>query len=215
MKLWIASANVEEIKDVYSAFPVTGVITNPTVIANEHKHWKETLAEVNEIGSEPIHLQLVSTSEKEMLEEMKAFIEIMTKRPVIAKIPLCKDGLKIIPTIKKWGCQVNITTICNLNQAAIALEADVDYLSVYVARVNDRGGDGFKLVEEITNYIRRKGKKTEVIAASVRDLEQMNRVILAGADGIAIPYSLLNEAIEDELTKNSIDRFENDWALVK
>jgi transaldolase len=214
MKLWIASANAEEINESYS-FPIAGVITNPTVIANERKHWHETLAEINEIGNDPIHLQVVSTTEQEMLEEIIAFKQVMTNRPLIAKIPLCKDGLKIVPVLKKWGCKVNITTICNLNQAVIALEADVDYLSVYVARVTDQGRDGFKLVSDIRNYIDRKGKKTEIIAASVRNVEQMNKVILAGADGIAIPYSLLTEALEDELTENSIDRFAHDWALIK
>jgi TalC/MipB family fructose-6-phosphate aldolase len=214
MKLWIASANKEELVESFD-YPIEGIITNPTVIAKEGKNWREVLRELNELGHLPIHLQIISTEEDKMLEEIKVFKELMTQKPLIAKIPLCKDGLKIIPTVKKMGCKVNITTVCTLNQAVIALEANIDYLSVYVGRVTDHGGDGLNLIKEIRSYIDRTNKSTEIIAASVRDLEQMHKVILAGADGIAIPFNLLTSGIKNEITNNSIEQFESDWKSIQ
>ncbi len=214
MKLWIASANKEILKKSYE-FPLTGIITNPSVIAMEDKPWRETLKDLNDFCEDKIHIQVLSTEEEEIYKEVEEFSKYIDKNRLIVKIPMSLGGLKAVPLLKSKGYEVNITAVCNMSQAVLALETDIDYISIYVARINDQGRDGVEFIENIMEYIKTIGKTTKIIAASVRNKEQLESVIRIGVDAIAITLNLLEEMCSDDLTTKSIEQFEKDWNSIK
>lgn len=214
MKLWIASANKEILKKAYE-FPLTGIITNPSVIALEKKPWEETLKDLNDFCDDKIHIQVLSTEEEKIYKEVEAFSKYIDKNRLIVKIPMSLGGLKAVPSLKSKGYEVNITAICTMSQAVLALETDIDYISIYVARINDQGRDGVEFIEKVMEYIKRIGKSTKIIAASVRNKEQLESVIDIGVDAIAITLNLLEAMYQDEITDNSLEQFEKDWNSIK
>jgi TalC/MipB family fructose-6-phosphate aldolase len=210
MKLWIASANKEVLEKSYQ-FPLTGIITNPSVIALEKKPWQETFKDLNEFNQDKIHIQVISTKEEEILREVEEYSRVIDKERLIVKIPMSVGGLKTVPFLKSKGFEINITGVCTMAQAVLALETDIDYISVYLARINDSGRDGLLFIRQVMDYIKRIGKTTQIIAASVRNKEQLDEVINVGADAIAITYELLEEMSKDIVTDNSIHNFKLDW----
>ena len=213
MKLWLASANVGEIEEG-SRFPICGIITNPTVMAAEKQFWIKTAVAVDTQGTTPFHLQVLSTDEATILEEAHAYRSVFSHRPLILKLPVCEASLHLVDRFHKMGLAVNITAVCTLAQAILAVQAGSDYISVYVGRVSDGGGDGIKLIRDIRAYCDLNGATTEIIAASVRTVEQFDQVALAGAHGVAIPLALLRETLASPLTDKSIAAFEEDWKPV-
>lgn len=214
MKLWIASANADEVEYACQYYPIHGVITNPSIIAAEGPDWKHTVSRLNDIAGDLIHLQVISTAETDILRDFAEFRTLIDKKTLIAKLPMTRDTLKVVPVIKRMGYGVNITAVSTYAQAIVALEEDIDYLSVYVARVSDDGGDGLRLLHDIRNHVDKKGVSTQLIAASVRNVEQFEEVARVGADGVAAPASLLERVITSPLTDRSIQQFSADWGNV-
>jgi len=210
MELFLASANEREIRDAYN-LPITGVLTNSSILKKEIKPLNEICRIIDTIGNLEFGLQIASTKEKEMLEEVKIFQSLIQNRKLHLKIPYCLDAFKIINKVEQSGMILNITAISTLPQAFIALEANIDYLSIYVGRVTDAGGDGVKLLKEIKDYAMSNSKKTKILAASIRNSEHLVEVAKAGADAVAIPFALLSESIKSEITTKSVEGFKQDW----
>ena len=169
---------------------------------------------MNEIGNLPLGLQVVSTQKDEMIEEIDAFNRIIDKKRLIIKLPFCPGALQVIPFIKKLGLEVNMAAICTFTQAIVALETDIEYLSIYVGRVTDGGGDGIQLIRQIKDYVHRFQKSTVIMAASIRTVKQLEEVALAGADAAVITFNVLEEAMKSRLTVESIEKFSADWSKI-
>ena len=213
MQIWLAFTSFEEMEKAQD-YPIRGVLTNPTLVSLPGIHWREAISRMNEIGTLPLGLQVVSTRRETMLEEIRAFHGMVDKKPLIIKLPFCLDALGVVPFIRSLGHTVNMAAVCTFSQGIIALETDIEYLSVYVGRVSDSGGDGVELVRLLKDYAHSAGKPTSIQAASIRTLLQFEEVARAGADAAVISFSLLEEALQSPLTDESIKKFDHDWAAI-
>lgn len=210
MEIYLASANVDEIKKIQT-LPVKGALTNPNIVLKEKRNFADLVTEIDSIGSLPFGLQIASTEKEEMIKEVELFRSLVRKRVLHVKIPYCRDAFEIIPQLKNAGLLLNLTAISTLAQAGIALESPIDYLSIYVGRVSDAGGDGFKLIREVKEFADKNEKKTKIVAASIRNITQLEEVMKAGADAVAIPYALLMESLNSSTTDLSTSGFQQDW----
>jgi len=213
MEIFLASASPEDIEKAYQ-LPISGVLTNSSILEKERKSLKDLVAAVDLIGDLPFGLQIASTQEPEMMEEFYLFQSLVKKRLLHLKIPYCLDAFKIVNNVRNLGIKTNLTGISTLAQACVALEADIDYLSIYVGRVTDAGDDGLRLLAEIKKYALSMQKKTKILAASIRNLEHFEEVIRLGADAVAIPYTLLIESLHSETTGKSISGFKESWKRI-
>jgi TalC/MipB family fructose-6-phosphate aldolase len=213
MDIWLAFSSFEEMERAHD-YPIRGVLTNPTVLTLPQLPWKETIKRLDEVGTLPLGLQVVSTVEKDMIGEIEAYHGMIRSKELIIKLPFCVNAMKIMPFIKRLGHDVNMAAVCTFSQAVIALEAEPDYLSLYVGRVDDSGGNGIQLLGEIKRYAQAAGKQTVIQAASIRTLEQFDDAARCGADAVVISFSVLREAAESEMTAQSIEKFAEDWATI-
>lgn len=210
MEIFLASANRDEIKRA-SFLPIAGVLTNSSIIKKENMGLRELVQEIDEIGSLPFGLQIVATEENRMMEEASLFQSLLKKRPLHLKIPYCEDAFKVISKLENKGIILNLTGISTLAQACIALESSIDYLSIYVGRVTESGRDGVSMIKDIKQYAEYHGKSTRIVGASIRNIKHLEEVAKAGADAVALPYPLLQKAMENEVTQQSINGFKSDW----
>lgn len=213
MEIYLASANPDEIKKAY-ALPIAGVLTNSSIVKREKRSLPDLVKEIDEIGDLPFGLQIAATEETQMMAEARLFHSLVHNRTLHLKIPYCPDAYKIIPRLKHSGSILNLTSVSTLAQAFLALETEIDYLSIYVGRVSDSGGDGVRLLQEIKKFAGYHNKRTRIVAASIRNLEHLMEIAMAGADAVAIPFSLLLETMESEVTTQSILGFKKDWKEV-
>jgi TalC/MipB family fructose-6-phosphate aldolase len=213
MKIWLAFTDFESAEKAL-AYPIQGILTNPTLISLPELLWRETVKKLNTIGKLPIGLQVVSTNEQEMIEEISEFHKLIDRKELIIKLPFCLSTLKLAPYIKNMRHRINIAAVCTYNQAVYALETDPEYLSIYVGRVDDSGGDGAGLVERVKKYAIGCGKTSVIQAASIRTAQQLTDVAEAGADAAVITFELLQGAMKSEITDESIHAFKKDWEKV-
>lgn len=213
MEIFLASANEKEIIKAYK-LPITGVLTNSSILKKEKKSLKILASVIDEIGNLEFGLQIGSTDEATMMEEFRLFRSLIKNRKLHLKIPFCRDAFKVIKNVRNSGVILNLTAISTLPQAFIALESDIDYLSIYVGRVTDSGGDGLKLLENVKKYACDNSKRTKILAASIRDISHLIDAAKAGADAVAISYFLLNESFQSEVTEDSLKKFLEDWKMI-
>lgn len=213
MELWLAFTDFEAM-DKAHAYPIKGVLTNPTLLSLPKLPWKTTVSRLNEIGTLPLGLQVLSTTLDGMAAEIKLYHRLVDRKQLIIKLPFCVDALRVLPIARQMGHAVNIAAVCSFGQAIVALESEPEYLSVYVGRVSDGGGDGVALVAEIKQYARSCGKGTLIQAASLRTAAQFEEVARAGADGAVVPLEVIEQTIRNELTDQSIRKFAQDWATI-
>ena len=210
MELWIATANLENIKKAYR-YPIKGVLTNPSIICKENRSWKETVKKMDSFGNLPIGLQVVSTQEKGILKEIREYKKLVNNRVLHLKIPFSVDAINLAPFLKRMNYTVNITAVSSFSQAILSLENNIDYLSVYVGRITDNGEDGLETLSKIKEYSVKANKDTKILAASIRNIEYLEKAAIIGADAVAIPLSLLEKAYEHNVTTESIKKFQDDW----
>jgi TalC/MipB family fructose-6-phosphate aldolase len=213
MEIWLAFSSFKEMEKAYD-YPIKGILTNPTVIGALEMNWKEAVSRMNEIGDLPLGLQVVSTQRNEMIEEIYAFNRLINKKQLIIKLPFCPDALQVMPFIKKLGLEANMAAICTFTQAIVALESDIEYLSIYVGRISDGGGDGMQLIHQVKDYAHRCQKSTVIMAASIRNVKQLEEVAIAGADAAVITFDVLEEAMKSRLTDDAIEKFSTDWSKI-
>jgi TalC/MipB family fructose-6-phosphate aldolase len=213
MELWLAFTGFEQMEKAHE-YPIKGVLTNPTLLSLPKLHWKETVSRLNTFGTLPLGLQVVSTSMEEMIAEIKLYHQLVDRKQLIIKLPFCRDALRVLPFIRQMGHAINVAAVCSFGQAIVALESEPEYLSIYVGRVSDGGGDGVALVSAVKGYALRCGKRTLIQAASIRTARQVEEVAVAGADAAVLTLPVIEQTMKNELTDQSIHEFARDWASV-
>ncbi len=210
MKIFIDTANVEEIREAASWGILAGVTTNPSLIAKEGRDFKEVVKEITEIVDGPISAEVVSEDSEGMIREA----EILAKlhRNITIKLPMTKEGLKTCSFLKKKGIKTNVTLIFSANQALLAARAGASFVSPFVGRMDDIGNSGTALIEEIADIFAIHDIPTEIIAASIRTPMNVIDCARAGAQIATIPYGVLCKMIEHPLTDLGLERFKKDWA---
>ncbi|MFO7263309.1 MAG: fructose-6-phosphate aldolase [Bacillaceae bacterium G1] len=212
MKLYIDSANVDEIRDAYEMGIISGVTTNPTLVAKEGRDFIQTLKEIADIVDAPISAEVVSTTAAEMVAEAEPLAAL--SKNIVIKIPMTAEGLKAVKMLTKKKIRTNVTLIFSANQALLAARAGASYVSPFIGRLDDIGYDGLQLVRTIAEMFAVHDIETEIIAASVRHPVHVTEAALAGAHIATVPYKVLMQMIRHPLTDKGIERFLADWEKV-
>lgn len=213
MKIFIDTANTDEIREANSLGIICGVTTNPSLIAKEGRVFKEVVEEITEIVDGPISAEVISLESDKMIEEALELAGI--HKNIVIKIPMTAEGLKAVSALSKKGIRTNVTLIFSPAQALLAARAGATYVSPFVGRLNDIASDGNKLIESIAGIFEIHGIDTEIIAASIRSPEDVTDAALAGADIATVPYKVILQMIKHPLTDAGIERFLKDWDVVK
>ena len=212
MKLFIDTANVEEIKKANDLGVVCGVTTNPSLIAKEGKVFKDVVTEITSIVDGPISAEVIGLEADKMVAEALELAKI--HKNIVIKIPMTADGLKAVKQLSAKGIRTNVTLIFSPAQALLAARAGASYVSPFVGRLNDISSDGNKLIEAIAAMFDIHGINTEIIAASIRSPEDVVDAALAGAHIATVPYKVICQMICHPLTDAGIARFLKDWESV-
>ncbi len=210
MKLYLDTANVEEIRDL--AWLIDGVTTNPTLVAREGRPFMEALTEICQIVSGPVSAEVVALDTQGMVREARELAQVA--KNVVIKIPLTEPGLQAVQKLQSQGIPTNVTLVFSANQALLAAKCGASYVSPFVGRIDDAGGDGMAVVQEILTVYENYGFQTEVIVASVRHPRHVVEAALLGAPIATVPYDVLKKLFAHPLTEAGIARFLKDWEKV-
>ncbi|MCD8552549.1 fructose-6-phosphate aldolase, partial [Seleniivibrio sp.] len=194
MKLFLDTANVEEIKEVKDLGILDGVTTNPSLIAKEKKDFKKTVAEICEIVCGPVSAEVIALDWETMVKEGRELADI--SEYIVVKVPFTKDGLKATSILAGEGIPVNVTLIFSANQALLACKAGAAYISPFAGRLDDIGHDGIEVVSQCQQLVETYGFETEVIAASIRSTAHMLQLQEVGVDIATIPYSVVAQMMK-------------------
>jgi len=207
MKLFIDTANVSEIREM--AWILDGVTTNPTLVSKERRPFEEIIAEICDIVEGPVSAEVTSLETDGMVEEAKRLSRIHEN--VVIKVPMTEPGMKAVRVLTEAGVRTNVTLVFSANQALLAAKCGASFVSPFVGRIDDVGGDGMNLVSEILDIYENFGFCTEVIVASIRHPQHVLDAALQGADIATVPYGILKKLYNHPLTDVGIERFLKDW----
>ncbi|KJS86015.1 MAG: transaldolase [Peptococcaceae bacterium BICA1-8] len=213
MKLFIDTANVEEIRQAAELGVICGVTTNPTLIAREGRNFQEVITEIAQIIDGPISAEVVGITKDEMVLEAKELAKI--HKNIIIKIPIIPEGLKAIKVLSSLGIKTNATLIFSVNQAILAANAGATYVSPFIGRLDDISHDGMELVADIYQVFANYNYETEIIAASVRHPIHVAQSAKLGAHIATVPYKLILQMCKHPLTDLGLENFLKDWEQVK
>lgn len=213
MKIFIDTANIDEIKEAAEWGIVDGVTTNPSLVAREGRDFKETILEICEIVDGPISAEVVSLEAEGMIEEAEDIAK--WHENIVIKLPITWEGLKACKVLTEKGIKTNVTLVFSPMQALLAAKAGATYVSPFVGRLNDISQDGANtLVKDIVDILGNYGYPTQVISASIRTPVDVLNVAKAGTHVATIPYPVLKKLLNHPLTDIGIDKFLKDWEKV-
>ncbi|RTE02074.1 fructose-6-phosphate aldolase [Paenibacillus whitsoniae] len=210
MKLFIDTANVEEIRKAHALGVVAGVTTNPSLIAKEGRDFFETIKEIISIvGDVPISAEVVSLKADEMVEQGKKLAALSPN--IVIKLPMTLDGLQATSQFRALGIPTNVTLIFSSTQALLAARAGATFVSPFIGRLDDINQIGMNLIKEISQMFQVHGIKSEIIAASVRHSAHVIEAALAGSHIATVPYKVIESMSKHPLTDAGIEKFLADW----
>jgi transaldolase len=213
MKLFLDTANIDEIRDAWSWGVIDGVTTNPSLIAREGRDFVATIHEICEIVDGPVSAEVVAQDAAGMLTEGRLLAKVHPN--VVVKVPLSVEGLKACKALSSEGTRVNVTLCFQAAQALLAAKAGATYISPFIGRLDDLGQDGMILIQQIVNIFANYPElKTEVLAASVRDPLHVVQAAEAGSHVATIPMKVLKAMVLHPLTDRGNAAFLKDWASV-
>ena len=213
MKLFIDTANVEEIRQANSLGVISGVTTNPSLIAREGRSFTEAVREIASIVNGPISAEAVNPEAAGMILEARELASIHPN--IVVKIPMTAEGLKAVCQLRQEGIRTNVTLIFSANQALLAARAGATYVSPFLGRLDDISQDGMDLLADIVDIFERHQIQTEIIAASIRHPVHVTCAARLGAHIATIPYKVISQMIQHPLTDAGIKKFLEDWETVK
>ena len=209
MKIFMDTANVDEIKQYVDWGVVYGVTTNPSLIAKSGRTQAEVIPEIAALVSGPVSAEVISTECAGMIEEARKLAKIAEN--VVIKIPCIPEGLKAVKILSAEGIKTNVTLVFSMSQALLAARAGATFVSPFIGRLDDIGQDGVQLVDNIVKSFKLYGIETEVIAASIRNIEHVEKVMLTGCQIATIPTKVLAQMINHELTDKGLALFMADY----
>ncbi|MFH1638916.1 MAG: fructose-6-phosphate aldolase [Chloroflexota bacterium] len=213
MRIFLDTANINQIREAARLGVISGVTTNPSLVSVEgSSDYQAVVREICGIISGPVSAEVLAETAAEMIPQAR---DISTWAPnVVVKIPITTDGLEATSVLSKEGVRVNMTLCFSLNQALLAAAAGAAYVSPFIGRLDDIGHDGMGLVRDIIEVFQQYHLKTEVIAASIRHTQHCFMAAKAGAHIVTVPYKVLQQMIKHPLTDIGIARFLADWKRV-
>ena len=213
MKLFIDTANVEEIRQANALGVISGVTTNPSLIAREGRNLIETVREIASIVDGPISAEAVSLDAPGMIREARELAAIHPN--IVIKVPMTAEGLKATSHLRREGIRTNVTLIFSANQALLAARAGATYVSPFLGRLDDISQDGLSLVADIVEIFDLHQLSAEIIAASIRHPVHVTSAAKLGAHIATVPYRVIMQMIHHPLTEAGVHKFLEDWETVK
>lgn len=210
MKIFIDTADVNEIREAAALGIISGVTTNPSLIAKSGRSFDDVIKEIVTIVDGPISGEVKATTSKcdDIVKEAREIAKI--HKNMIVKIPMTAEGIKAVSILSKEGIKTNVTLIFNVNQALFAAKAGATYVSPFVGRYDDVSEDGMQLIYDIVDVFSNYDIQTEIIGASIRHPLHIVECAKAGCDIATIPYKVLMQAIKHPLTDQGIEKFIKD-----
>ena len=218
MKIFVDTADLDEIRELTSWGIIDGVTTNPTLVAKSGRSFKEVIDEIFDIVDGPISLEAVSETAEDMVKEAKDIVSTIPekhRKNITIKIPMTPEGLKAVKVLSKQGIQTNVTLIFSANQALLAAKAGATFVSPFIGRLDDIGQEGMEVIEEIMDIFTNYDIDTQVIVASIRHPIHVIQAARLGAHIATIPPSVIRKMVKHSLTDVGIERFLKDWEKVK
>ncbi len=209
MELYLDSAIIEEVEEINSWGIISGITTNPTLIAKAGKDFKETVIKICEIIKGPVSAEVTCEDLEGMIKQGKEIARWHDS--IVIKLPCNVNGLKACKELSNDGIQTNLTLCFSVNQALLCSAAGASFISPFIGRLEDINHNGIELIREIKEVFEKHNIKTKIIAASVRTPEHVSASALAGADIATIPYTLFDKLINHPLTEKGIEKFMSDW----
>ncbi|HEX7127731.1 MAG TPA: fructose-6-phosphate aldolase [Thermodesulfobacteriota bacterium] len=205
MKIFIDSANLDEIRDVASKGLIDGVTTNPTLVAKEGREFASLLREICEVARGPVSAEVTTAEAADMIAEGRSLARIHDL--VVVKVPLTMPGLEACRTLANDGIKVNVTLCFSPLQAILAAKAGATFVSPFVGRLDDIAESGMDLIEKIVRIYRNYDFDTEVLVASVRNPVHIVDAALLGADICTVPYAVIRQIASHPLTDRGLEKF--------
>ncbi len=212
MKIFLDTANLDELRKAADWGIVDGVTTNPSLIAKEGRPIEEQIAKICEIVDGDVSAEVVSTEAAKMVPEGRDLARI--HKNVVVKLPLTRDGIKACSTLSKEGIRINVTLCFTAGQALLAAKAGAYIISPFVGRLDDIGLDGMELIHDIVQIYENYGYKTQILAASLRTTNHVIDSAKAGAHIGTMPFKVLDGLFSHPLTDKGLDAFLKDWGKV-
>ena len=212
MKIFLDTANVDEIKQANDWVKLDGVTTNPTLIMKEGRDYNEALKEIASIVNGPISAETISLDANGMVKEGKAFAKI--HKNIVVKVTMTPEGMKACRIMTKSGIKINTTLVFSANQALLAAKAGSYFVSPFLGRLDDIGQTGMDLIGEIRQIYDNYGIETQILAASIRSPIHVKDCALIGADVVTLPFKVFEQMFNHSLTDIGIEKFLEDWKKV-
>lgn len=213
MKIFIDTANVEEIKKINDLGILDGVTTNPSLIAKEGRDFLGVIKEITSIVTGPVSVEVTATDAAGMVKEGKEYAKIA--KNVVIKIPMGAEGLKATKKLAAEKIPVNMTLIFSGNQALLAAKAGASYVSPFIGRLDDIGNDGLVVLAEILEILDNYDYECEVISASIRHPMHVTESAKLGCHIATIPFDVLDKMMKHPLTDIGLAKFLKDWEKLK
>jgi transaldolase len=209
MKFFIDTANIAEIKEAASMGMLDGVTTNPSLVAREGKDFRKLLEEICAIVDGPISAEVISTDFDGIMKEGRDLSKI--HRNIVVKVPLIREGLKAVRSLKAEGIRTNVTLCFSASQALLAAKAGAYFVSPFIGRLDDVSTDGMELIRQIVTIYRNYKFDTQVLVASIRHPMHVVEAAMIGADVCTIPFKVIEQLIKHPLTDIGLQKFLEDW----
>jgi len=212
MELFIDTANLEEIREAASWGVITGATTNPKIISNEGNvgDLREKILQITRIGDFPLSVESTSEDCRGMVEEAKEYAG--WHKSIVIKIPMGIEGLKAVSILERQeGIRTNVTAIMATNQAILAALAGATFASVFYGRVADCGSEPLTVIRETAQLFAARNIRTKIIVGSIRNMLDINKALLAGADIVTVPFQFLKKMATNLKTEATIREFNDVW----
>ncbi len=210
MQLFLDTANLDEIKEAASWGVISGVTTNPSLVAKEKRDFRTLVKEIASIVPGPISAEVLSDAAEDMIPEARELSKIASN--IVVKIPMTKEGLKAVKVLSKEGVKTNVTLVFSASQGLLASVAGATYISPFVGRMDDISNEGMDVVEDLVVILGNYGLPTQVIAASIRHPMHVIEAARVSAHIATVPFKVLEQMLHHPLTDIGIKRFKDDWA---
>lgn len=213
MEFFIDTANIAEITAAHSLGIISGVTTNPSLIAREGRSFLQVVKEITDIVDGPISAEVISLESDGMIAEARELVKI--HRNIIIKIPMCAAGLRATHILAAEGIKVNMTLIFSANQGLLAAKAGAAYVSPFIGRLDDIGQDGMTIIADLVKIFNNYQLPAKIIAASIRHPIHVTQAALHGAHIATVPYKIILQMVDHPLTDAGIKKFLADWQTVE
>lgn len=216
MLYFIDSANAQAVYEIAQLYPVSGVTTNPTICSRENRtDFARMMREIRSSAGKDalVFAQTMAADAQGMVEDALA-LQALVGEPFCVKVPATAQGIRAVQLLKKQGVSALVTAVFNAQQALLAARAGADWVAPYVNKVDDILGDGAQEIAQIAKLYQYYGYSTKILAASFRNLDQVNRCALSGAHAVTLPPAFFEKLLNHPMTELALQGFKSDWQKV-